>query len=103
MHKMLAMAKSSRYAREFMGFQVKIYTESIDDSMFYRSIYRLLIAKEEKKDHLTAQGRLLSLRWRPKFHKVYLHEGVEGGGTVREHTFYNHFTSLGNSQYPPKV
>jgi len=79
MHKMLAMAKSSRYAREFMGFQVKIYTESIDDSMFYRNIYRLLIAKEEKKDHLTAQGRLLSLRWRPEFHKVYLHEGVEGG------------------------
>lgn len=49
--------------------------------MFYRIIYRLLIAKEEN-EHLTAQGRLLSLGWRPEFHKVCLHDGVEGGKTI---------------------
>jgi len=37
------------------------------------------LQRKKKKDNLTAQGRLLSLRWRPEFHKVYLHEGVEGG------------------------
>lgn len=107
-HKMLAMAKLSRNAREFMGFHVKVYTESFDDSIFYRSIYRLIIAREEKEP-LIAQGRLLSLRWMPEFHSVCFHDKSGGGKTVipplivREHAFYNQSTSFGNSLYPPIV
>jgi hypothetical protein len=41
--KMLTMAKLSRYAREFMGFQVKVYTESIstDYLLFAYHIFRV--------------------------------------------------------------
>jgi hypothetical protein len=77
-----------------MGFQVKVYTESIStDYLLQRKKKKIILPLKE--DYFHFDGGLNFIRC------IYM-KGWRGK-TVREHTFYNHFTSFGNSHYPPKV